>query len=165
MSFTEIVSGEKGATRQSWRKHSVRDLLVAIIAKHPKASDRELLQEFAAQCREDDDYLVACIEYSFDNAIAALRRENNRITADERAKRAAERANEAAEHAKNVARIKSGVVLGNLRMPNGKRLVDCFGRECQHFGGWVQRVGVEVGPDNLVGDKLSEKDLRALYRA
>jgi hypothetical protein len=53
-------------------------------------------------------------------------------------------------------------VLG-LKMPNGKALRDCTGRECDHFGGWFKRLATKVGPDKRVGDVLTEADVRAIY--
>jgi hypothetical protein len=53
----------------------------------------------------------------------------------------------------------------NILTPNGKKLRACTGEECQHFGGWYQRIAEKIGPTQLVGDVLKEKDLRALYRA
>jgi hypothetical protein len=165
MSFIETTSGALGATRQTWRVKSVRDLLAEIITANPQATNRVLLEKFVQHLREDEDYFLASAEYAFDNALRALRREQNRPSAAARAARAAEKAKVAAAHAKLVARIKSNVVLLGMRMPNGKALRDCSGEECRHFGGWYTRVATAVGPTRLVGEVLSEKQVRALYTA
>jgi len=163
MTFTETTAGVLGATRQTWRARSVRDLLAEIITTNPQSSDRLLLEKFVEQLREDDDYFLAAAEYAFDNAMRALRREQARPTPQQRAELAAERAKHAAAHAKLVSRIKAKVLL-NLAMPNGKKLRDCTGEECRHFGGWCLRVAAKVGLAKLVGDVLSEQQVRALYR-
>lgn len=167
MMFTEVSSGELGATRQTWRTKSIRDLLAEIIGDNPRATDRELLEKFVEQLRADDDYFVAAAEYAFTNALNALRRDpskQSRPSAEQKAKRAAEKAKAAGEHAKLVARIKSGVMLLSMKMPNGKFLRDCSGAECDHFGGWYARVAAAVGPSKLVGEVLTEKQVRALYK-
>jgi hypothetical protein len=117
------------------------------------------LQTFIERLREDDDYFLAAAEYAFDNALGALRKPE--LTA----KQKADRATKAAAFAKLVGKIKAGIVLLKLRMPNGKVLAKCTGAECSHFGGWFSRVAAEVGPNNLVGDVLDEKAIRAIYRA
>jgi hypothetical protein len=165
MTFTETTAGELGATRQTWRTKSVRDLLAEILTVDPRATDRELLSKFVEHLREDDAYFLAAAEYAFDNALRALRREQNRPSAEQKAKRAAEKAKAAAEHAKLVSRIKSNVKLLTMRMPNGKPLADCSGAECSHFGGWYARVAAAVGPAKLVGEVLNEKQIRVLYHA
>jgi hypothetical protein len=129
--MTLITSGELGATRQTWRAKSVRDLLVEIVTTKPQASDQKLLKAFIAHLREDDDYFLAAAEYAFDNALRALRREQLRPAA------AVRRAEQVVARTKLVATIKAKILL-NLRMPNGKPLRHCTGAECEHFGGLVQ---------------------------
>jgi hypothetical protein len=161
---TETTPGALAATRQTWRHEAVRDLLADIVAANPTASDKSLLDKFIGRLREDDDYFLAAGAYAFDNALRALRREQQRPTAAQKAAAASKRAQEAAEHARMVSRIKVKVLL-NILTPNGKKLRACTGEECQHFGGWYQRIAEKIGPTQLVGDVLKEKDLRALYRA
>jgi hypothetical protein len=164
MSFTETTWGELGATRQTWRAKSVRDLLAEIVTSSPQASDKVLLEKFVEHLREDDDYFLAAAEYAFDNALRALRREQTQPTVIQKAKRAAQKAADAVAHAKLVSRIKSKVVLLNLQTPNGKKLRDCSGAECRHLGGWYARIASEVAANKLVGDVLSEQQVRALYK-
>lgn len=49
-----------------------------------------------------------------------------------------------------------------LMMPNGKRLEDCTGAECVEFGGWYTAIGEYVGPYNLVGKVMKERDVLRL---
>ena len=133
-------------------------------AARSQASKKELLKKFIEGARDDDDYLLACLEYAFDNALAAYRREKSRPTTEQKAKRAAERTKEANAHAKLVARIKSSIVVLNQVMPNGKKLRDCTGEECMHFGGWLKRLATVVGAKNRVGDVVDEQQARAIYR-
>lgn len=164
MTFTETTSGELGATRQTWRAKSVRDLLAEIVTSNPQATDRALLEKFVNSLRDDDDYFLAAAEYAFDNALRALRREQSQPTAIQKAKLAEQKAKDAVARAKLVARIKSKVLLLSMVMPNGKKLRDCSGEECAHFGGWYRRIASEIGPTKLVGEVLSEQQVRALYK-
>jgi hypothetical protein len=38
-----------------------------------------------------------------------------------------------------------------------------LGAECHHLGGWYARLASRVGATKLVGDVLSEQQVRALY--
>ena len=139
-------------------------MLADIVTANPQATDRLLLEKFVACLREDDDYFLAAAEYAFDNALRALRREQAEPTVMQKAKQAKHKAGVAAAHAKRVARIKSNIVLLSMMMPNGKKLRDCSGEECSHFGGWYRRIASDIGPTKLVGDVLSEQQVRALYK-
>lgn len=161
----EEAVGTLGATRQSWRLKAVRDLLLTTIKENPKATDKELRNAFVEHLRKDDDYFVAAGEYAFDNALRAWRRENEpSMTAAEKADIAAKLAQKASKHARLVSRIKVKALL-NIMTPGGKKLRACTGLECLHFGGWYHLIAQRVGPTQLVGDVLDEKQLRGLYRA
>jgi hypothetical protein len=56
------IPGVLGATRQTWRAKSVRDLLVEIIKDNRKDSDRELLDKFIDRLREEEVYFLAAAE-------------------------------------------------------------------------------------------------------
>src|SRR4030095_2232893 len=66
-------------------------------------------------------------------------------------------------------KIKSGIKIAllGMKMPNGKELRNCTGRECEQLstkvGSWLERVAAKLEPSEIVGDKLSESDLRRLY--
>jgi hypothetical protein len=156
--IVETTAGVLGATRQSWRVKSIRDLLAKIMGDNPRADEKEWLEKFVEALRSDEDYFLAAAEYAFDNALLALRKRK-------KAKPTAQRAGAAVAHARLVTRLDSKVTLLNLKAPNGKKLRDCRGEECRHFGGWYLRVADEVGPNRLVGEVLNEQQIRALYRA
>lgn len=65
--------------------------------------------------------------------------------------------------AKKILAEKSGIILMNLPMPNGKLLRDCTGAECIRFGGWMADVGKALKPNQKVGARLTETDLHNLY--
>jgi hypothetical protein len=152
----------RAATRQSFRNKPCRDLVAEIAAENPQASHETWRKRYIARCREDEDYLLASLDYAFDNALAAYLRVPPRSTAEKKAATAKRKAEEASAHAKLVADIKVKVLL-DLKMPNGKPLRDCTGGECAHFGGWLGRLAARVGADKQVGDVLSEAQVREIY--
>jgi len=152
----EPRAGALAATRQTWKAKSIRDLLAELIKANPAAGNRVLLAKFIERLREDDDYFLAAAEYAFDNAMRAFHKKQKRRPA------AKQTAKSAAVHAKLVAQIKGRVLL-KLKMPNGKELRNCTGDECNHFGGWFKRIAARIGPDNRVGDVLSEAEVRTIY--
>ena len=56
-------------------------------------------------------------------------------------------------------------VLMTLRLPTGKTLGESTGAECRRCGGWLAKVGDRVGPRGIVGKKLNEQQLRAMWEA
>lgn len=162
-----LAIGELGATRQSWRTRSVRDLLAEIVKEYPRASDDKLLREYLDRCRNSEDDFEAAVTYAFDNNIRALRKQD--ISARERAERAnrkvevAKQAARVAErHADAVKAIKHQVMLLNLPMPNGKLMRNCTGEEIGGFGKSYAKIAQKVGPRKRVGEVLTEDQLHAL---
>jgi hypothetical protein len=50
----------------------------------------------------------------------------------------------------------------NLVMPNGKMLKDSTGAECASAGGWYTKISSRVAPEEVVGNVLSEEQLRKI---
>ena len=159
------IPGVLGATRQTWRAKSVRDLLVEIIKDNRKASDRELLDKFIERLREEEVYFLAAAEYAFDNALRALRREQPipERTA-ELVERAAQRVENAAVHVKRVAQIKAKVALLSIKMPSGKTLAQSTGAECVRAGGWFAAIGKRIKASEIVGNVLDEQTLQRMFK-
>ena len=65
--------------------------------------------------------------------------------------------------AKKLIMEKSGVILMNLPMPNGKLLRDCTFAESSKFGGWFVTIAKYGKPTEKIGKKLTETDLQNLY--
>lgn len=78
-------------------------------------------------------------------------------------------ASERAEQAQSLADQVRQVVLLDLAMPNGKPLRECTGSECKKLGpkmgAWLTKIGEAVKPRQIVGDALSEEEVRNLYGA
>jgi hypothetical protein len=48
-------------------------------------------------------------------------------------------------------------------MPNGKALRDCSGAECRAAGGWLTAIADRIGDNAIVGAKLGEAEVAAIY--
>jgi len=160
----ELNIGGLAATKQTWRKNTVREIVAEIVSANPKATEGQLRREFRNAVRNDEDYFLAVADYSFDAAFRALsvQRERQRPSAEDRAIRAAAAAANAAAHAKTVKGIQEQLLLLNLEMPNGKRMRFCTGEEMTKFGTAYQRIAKKVGKTKMVGQVLGEKEVRAL---
>jgi len=165
--MTNVDVGILAATRQSWKKRSVRDVLVDVMTENPDISEPKLLKKFVEHLEENPHDLAAVAEYAFINTYRRLKDEP---TADERcemAKAKVEKAKKiadaACEHAEKVQAIKAQIMLLSLEMPNGKKLSDCTGKECDRFGGWFKTLAKKIGATKRVGDVFDENKLRAVY--
>ncbi len=165
--MTDVDVGILAATRQSWKKRSVRDVLVDVMAENPGVGEQKLLKKFVEHLEEDSGDLAVTAEYAFINTYRRLQAEP---TAEERCNIAKQRvekakkvADAACDHAEKVKAIKEQIMLLNLEMPNGKKLSDCTGRECDRFGGWFKTLAKKVGATKRVGDIFDETKLRAVY--
>jgi hypothetical protein len=56
----------------------------------------------------------------------------------------------------------AGIILMNLVMPNGKMLKDSTFAECADIGGWYAKIASRVAPEEVVGNVLSEEQLRKI---
>lgn len=157
----EINPGRQGATRQGWRKKGHRELVRELVVGSPTESESRLFEIFVARCREDENYLISALEYAWTNAYhsinAQLELEKDPVkVVRERAKRAETREKIAKE-------IAAKVLILNLEMPNGKKLRYCTGEECATFGGAFLKIAQKVGKNKLVGQTLTEAQVRKLF--
>lgn len=163
-----VQVGELGATRQSWRTRSIRDLLAELIKEFPHAGEDKLRAEYIARCSDDKDDLEAGLTYAFDNNYRALRKQLSVTTeqkvavAKAKAKQAQDYADTVSKHAETVKSIKDQILMLNLEMPNGKRMRHCTGYEMGRFGSAYQKIARKVGKTKTVGAVLSEEDVREL---
>lgn len=155
-----IEVGRLGATRQTWKHKSVRDILSEIIADCPNGSEKALRRLFAKAVKDDEEYLSAVIDYAFDNAIMAYRRQRHAPDSATVAAKAEHKAREARQHADRVAYIKEQVILLNQEMPNGQRLRYCTLDYVYRLGGAYKKIG-QLGNTKIVGERYNEDQLRA----
>ncbi len=165
MTYTD--TGLRGATGQSWRGANPRDLLRRVMNDHPGADRVALFRLFVDKLKEDEEaeYMETIIEYWFTNNYHSLLAASG--TASSATSQTAAQRTAALEGTKQKLRDKideqAKIVLLEMMLPNGKRLADCTGQECKSIGGWLGKVARRVEPDETIGAKLTEDDLRALY--
>lgn len=151
------------ATRQTWRRKTVRELVSSVIAEHKGADEVNLRRAFREAVREDEEYFLAVSDYAWDAAFRALteQKKHARPSAEQRAASAAASASRAAEHARVVKGIAEQVMMLNLEMPNGKRMRNCTGPEMAAFGKGYERIARKVGRKR-VGEVLNEAQVREM---
>lgn len=152
---------ELGVTgRRAFETTSPRFLLKHIMDSHNGASEQDLFELFKTEIADDDDFISSIVKSWFKETYQSLS-----DIAKQRAKHI-----ERPERKQQIAQIKevikaraTQIVLLEMIMPNGKPLADCTGQECAKAGGWLCRVAMKIGPDERVGDALSENELRKLH--
>jgi hypothetical protein len=137
-----------------------RDLLVALIAKHPGTDRKAIFEMFCSDIDIDltNPYQRAVAWYFFVNMHDYLTTNRN-YKPDP-----IERARAKAQQSEEVERIKGQIMLLNLTMPNGKPMRDCTGAEMAKFGNRYQRIAEKVGKAKLVGLVLNEEQVQEIMK-
>jgi hypothetical protein len=164
--MTDIINeGVTSAKRQTWRYGS-REVLRRIVKANPaksvppsKSDEAKWRRLYREQIRDDEDLVLAAIDYCF---VADLRALLNGRPAREAAAR---NKVEIEAGAQRLAPKLKELVLLDLMMPNGKALGRCTGEECEQLHGWAKQLAKLVPAKKMVADVLSEKDVRKLWRA
>lgn len=163
MNLQEI--GTTGAKRQSFRTPSPRELLRNLIEALPAASEDILLRRFTDIAMGDDDLIMVILEYWFTNNLRSLKTRPINIASSKLAEQA--RAETMRQRIDETINQRARVILLTMVMPNGKMLRDCSGRECsalsKKIGPWLKAIAAKIGPTRLVGDSLTEIQVRKLY--
>lgn len=158
----EASLGQRGATRQSWSRSSIRAVIFELQTDNPLVDHDALVKLLAERMRDDDDALIAAADYA---VTAAENAQDGYSRGGARRRRSPqESARERAEIAAAVENIKSQILLLNLEMPNGKRMRYCTGAEMAKFGKAYERIAKKVGSTKMVASVLSEAQVRALMR-
>jgi hypothetical protein len=142
----EVDFGATGAKRQTWStKDGARAVLARIVEDNPHADDEAIFHMFFA---ESPPYVYECLRYWVSNNLRALR-----------PRAVGESVDRTAARAKVEARLLDYV------LPNGKMLRDCTFGECAEAGGWLTELSRKGQPGEKVGAVLSEKEVRAVWKA
>lgn len=162
-----IETGVLGAKRTSYTaRTNPREILKGVMEANPHASVSELCALFEKEVRQDEGAVSVVIEYYVSNQSRYLRQPSTAsqvIAAKER------RQTIVAVKQKIVAKVerKARMLLLEMILPNGKLLRDCTGKECaalaKKMGGWLAKVAEKVKPSQIIGEVLSEADVRRLY--
>jgi hypothetical protein len=154
--------GTRGATRQSWKPESIRQIVKEIQDDHPRAGRDRLIRLLAERISEDDRARDLASEYVIDNCLNVQASYERRDAARARPtpQEAAKRASETAERVEN---IKAQIALLNLPMANGKLARYCTGAELEHVGGAWVRVGKKIGKTGILGQKMNETEVHKYF--
>lgn len=147
----QVEKGSTGAKRSSWAKVHYRDLALSICESNKDMSVEELAELFLDALQKHPEYMNSIALYVMANTRASLQPRTG--------------AKGFAQHeAKMIEKIaaKTLVRLMELTMPSGRTLGESTGSECSKAGGWLAKVGKAVGPTGIVGEKLTEEQLRKM---
>lgn len=154
-------SSQTGAADTRRRaKRSPMELLVNLIEAEPTASKERLWNQWWAAVSADDEYLHAVGRHTFTNLYEATERDRRKTKSQPRAKPdpTVDKA-----RAEALARRVVAAVLLEVTLPtNGKRLKDSTFADCARAGGWFSTVAKMGQPKQVVGDIVTEEQLRAI---
>lgn len=160
MTDVHINPGVRGQTRSTWRDEThLRGVLLRLLAENPEAERDELEAMYLAKTEMVPKLIEEALRRAFDNDWNGLQKPKRlrpRPTVEEMAEAKA-------KVAATVENIKALVLL-DLVQPNGKKLRDCTGAECRKTGGWLVNVAKRVGDDGVVGAKLNEVEVAAIFK-
>jgi hypothetical protein len=161
---TDAGQGTYGAKRQTWRKPNPREILRRLLEQHPQDSQSKSLERFTQKVLDDIEILEVIVEYWHSNNFRSLVvNPSLRVDRSESIKKSKEETLKTKEAIAEAIVETARVLLLELPMANGKLLRFCSGKECAKFGGWFSKIAERVGPRAIVGDVLSEADIRKLY--
>jgi len=154
--------GTLGQTRSTWRDDNhLRGLLLRLVIENPQANREELEALYLDKAESNSTLVEEALRRSFDNDYWQLQRPAKRRRQLQRPANRRRPPTEAEITA--VAEQLRVVVLLDLVLPNGKKLRECSGQECRQAGGWLTAVADRIGNRGIVGEKLSEAEVAALY--
>src|SRR5262245_10718011 len=163
--MTHMDLGVQGAKRQSWQENP-REILRRLLEKNPSWGRGQLLDEFKRLVENSPSHLEAIIEYWFSNNYYSLLERPDR--SDERRQRQASQTSQFRKALNEKIDDRVKVVLLDMQMPNGKPLRNCTGTECKalsgRMGAWLLRISKQMKPTDIVGDVLTETQIKKLYK-
>jgi hypothetical protein len=163
MTDVSINPGVRGQTRSTWRDEThLRGVLLRLLAENPDAERDELEAMYLAKTEMVPKLIEEALRRAFDNDWNGLQKPKRlrpRPTAEEIEETKA-------KVAAAVETIKA-IALLDLVQPNGKKLRDCTGSEVRELEAqtpsWFKAIAAKVKPGEIVGQVLSEADLRKMW--
>jgi len=140
-------------------KTNMRVIVERLQLEHPGAGENGLVDLLVERLQHDRVLLEAAARYVIKTAVPA--RLDARLQL--RTPSPEHKAREKAAMRTAASAVAAQVVMLNLLMPNGRRMAMCTGAEMSKFGKAYERIAERAG-DNLVGDALTEAEVRALLQ-
>lgn len=159
-----------GAKRASRREINARSLVQRLIDENPGLSRAENLALFLEEMERpvNKKYLPSILEYFHSNHFNSLAPEQvagRKVRARSGDRDAGMEAADREYKDEVKTKIKeraTRMVLLDLVMPNGKMLRNCTGKEVAKSGEIFARIAGQIKPNEVVGDVLSEAQVRKL---
>lgn len=170
--------GKIGAKRQTVRSANPRALLADLMERNHSASERTIFEDCwdLFKSREDfeepsDPSLFKTIfEYWFANnyrSIVLGAPETRSLRRSEVTRKIGTLTTDYADRIEQAIEHKAKVTLLRLLMPNGKKLADCTGSDCESMaaevGQFLSALAAALSPQETVGSKFTEASLQDLY--
>lgn len=160
MSLQEHVTTTR---RRNVGPTNARELLIATHKRHPNQTREDVIQRFVDRFLDADDAIIMQVarewaQINYRNLIeppTPEAKERNR----QEAATIAERVSEVAS--RSIAKLALSL---DFLMPNGKKLRECTFSECGQLGGMFGKIAAAGKPNQIVGEKLSDKKLQALLK-
>lgn len=158
--------GTIGSKRQSWEKYNPRDVLRDAILTNPRGSEAEIRDVVWETIRNEKRYLEPIFDYWFTNNYRHFYADEigkHSVAIYER-KIGARNGNGHNNISKEVEQRKNELktLLLDHVLSNGKALREATFRDCRQEGGWLIEVAKQGRANEVVGKKLTEKNLMAL---
>lgn len=142
------------------KEDNPRDIVVNLLKQYPSLDRTSLFSKFREELKGYDDYQRKVDWYFFVNM-------HDYLTGSRKGATLSDRISNREEAQRRAATIKQKVVeviLLDLMLPNGKSLRDCTFADCAKAGGFFAKIANKGKPRQVVGDVLSEEQLRACVR-
>lgn len=150
-------------------ERSALDVLKKVIENFSGETKQQRFKEFCKLIAGNEEYQRAVRWYYFvnmcDQLAAAGKPDKPPAEKIQPAVSLADKVLKAVEREASVRRLKRKIVqtvLLDLILPNGKLLRDAKFEDCAKAGGWFSKVAQMGEPDQVVGEMLSEEQLRAV---
>jgi hypothetical protein len=140
-----------GASTAKTLEPDIYEVLREIMDDHPKANKSRLRKLYVDAVKNDPDLNDAFIEAFFENVLAVLTRARSKSKKRKRMMREEKQK----QQAKHIDRFVMSYV-----MPNGKPLKECTFGEVATFGARFSKLSAMGKPDEIVGQVLSQKQVR-----
>lgn len=138
-------------------------VMVSLIDEMPDAKQDALVDAFYERLRDDEDYIKAALRYLAYNSLNNITNTQRRNGPGARKRQEAARTAAAEMTAQMVEKIKRAAVL-DLLLPNGKTARESTFADCKKAGGMWLKIGAMGKPQEIVGQKITDKQANAIWR-
>jgi hypothetical protein len=154
MTFVETAARGAAANRRTAQANPM-SLLRKLRENDKTGSMAVVLKKWKQQIIDDTEMLDAALVYAGTNYWHSLEQ-------DEKKQIPLKTRQAQAQQAEALAQEVRQIVLMDLLLPNGKQLRNATFADCQKAGGWFLRIAKKGRPHQVVGNVLTEEQLRKI---